>query len=54
MTLQCIASGFNILNFSNYVRNIIYGAVLILVMIIYVVYPMMEQKRALKNRCKTA
>lgn len=54
LTLQCIASGFNILNFSNYVRNIIYGAVLILVMIVYVVYPIIVNKRALKTRHKAA
>jgi simple sugar transport system permease protein len=54
LTLQCIASGFNILNFSNYVRNIIYGSVLILVMIFYVVYPIIVNKYAMKTRHKTA
>jgi simple sugar transport system permease protein len=54
LMLQCIASGFNILNFSNYVRNIIYGAVLILVMIVYVVYPIIANRRALKTQHKIA
>ena len=46
LVLQCITSGFNILNFSNYVRNIIFGAVLIIVMIIYVLAPVVSQKLA--------
>ncbi len=54
LTLQCIASGFNILNFSNYVRNIIYGAVLILVMICYVVYPIIVSRRALRAKRENA
>lgn len=54
LTLQCITSGFNILNFSNYVRNIIYGVVLILVMVFYVAYPVIVSRRALKTRHKTA
>lgn len=50
LALQCIASGFNILGFTNYMRNVIYGTVLVLVMILNVVYPLIVQKRALKNR----
>lgn len=53
LTLQCIASGFNILDFSNYVRNIIYGVVLILVMVLYVVHPVIVNRRALKMRRET-
>lgn len=54
LTLQCITSGFNILNFSNYVRNIIYGAVLIVVMIIYVLAPVVSQKMAYRAQRKAA
>jgi simple sugar transport system permease protein len=43
--LQCIASGFNILGFSNYVRNVIYGMVLIIVMIVNFVFPLIKGRR---------
>lgn len=54
LTLQCLSSGFNILNFSNYVRNISYGTVLILVMIFYNVYPMLAQKKSIKRAYRAA
>lgn len=50
LTLQCIASGFNILGFTNYVRNIIYGAVLILVMVINFLYPIVKNNIEFKKR----
>lgn len=53
LTLQCIGSGFNILGFTNYVRNIIYGTVLILVMIINFLYPIIMSKRAFYKKRKT-
>ncbi|GAB1482895.1 ABC transporter permease [Treponema sp.] len=53
LTLQCIASGFNILGFTNYVRNVIYGTVLILVMIANVVVPMIRETNALRHERRT-
>lgn len=52
LTLQCIGSGFNILGFTNYVRNIIYGTVLILVMVINFLYPLIKNKLAFQQRRK--
>jgi simple sugar transport system permease protein len=52
LTLQCIGSGFNILGFTNYVRNIIYGTVLILVMIINFLYPIIISKKAFYKKRK--
>jgi len=49
LMLQCIASGFNILGFSNYVRNIIYGIVLIIVMIVNALYPIITEKIAFRK-----
>ncbi|MGH0052150.1 MAG: ABC transporter permease [Sphaerochaetaceae bacterium] len=52
LTLQCIGSGFNILGFTNYVRNIIYGTVLIMVMIINFLYPLIKTNIAFQKRRK--
>jgi len=51
LTLQCIASGFNILGFSNYIRNVIYGVVLITVMVVITIYPTLKQHFYLRNKC---
>ena len=50
LTLQCIASGFNILGFSNYIRNVIYGVVLITVMVVITIYPILKQHFYLRNK----
>lgn len=50
MTLQCISSGFNILGFSNYVRNIIYGTVLIIVMVVNFLYPILKSRWQFRNK----
>jgi simple sugar transport system permease protein len=47
LTLQVISSGFNIMGFTNYIRNVIYGSVLIIVMVIHFVAP--KAKRAYQN-----
>ncbi|WP_320128675.1 ABC transporter permease [uncultured Sphaerochaeta sp.] len=52
LTLQCIASGFNILGFTNYVRNIIFGTVLIVVMMINFLYPLISSKTVFKKQKK--
>ena len=44
LSLQVIASGFNILGFTNYIRNVIYGSVLILVMVLHFFAPMIQDK----------
>jgi simple sugar transport system permease protein len=47
--LQCIASGFNILGFSNYIRNVIYGVVLIIVMIVNFVFLLAKNRREIRK-----
>jgi simple sugar transport system permease protein len=48
LTLQCIASGFNILGFTNYMRNVIYGGMLVLVLIVVVMAPRIKTWRQLR------
>jgi simple sugar transport system permease protein len=48
LTLQCIASGFNILGFTNYMRNVIYGGMLVLVLIVAVLAPRIKAWRQLR------
>ncbi len=50
LILQIISSGFNILGFTNYVRNIIFGTVLILVMIINFLYPIIKRRKDFKDQ----
>jgi simple sugar transport system permease protein len=47
--LQCIASGFNILGFSNYIRNVIYGVVLIIVMVVNFVFLLIKNRRNIRK-----
>ena len=44
LTLQCIASGFNLIGFSNYIRNVIYGSVLVIVMVIQFLSPVIRER----------
>lgn len=52
LTLQCIASGFNILGFSNYIRNVIYGCVLIVVLIVTAVALQIKVAKIVKEGCR--
>lgn len=43
LTLQCIASGFNILGFTDYMRNVIYGSMLIIVLMFTIMVPRIRE-----------
>lgn len=44
LLLQFISSGFSLIGFSDYIRNVIYGAVLILVMMFKYIYPLLKNR----------
>lgn len=50
LTLQCIASGFNILGFTDYIRNVIYGGMLIVVLVILILVPRLVTLLRVKPR----
>ena len=44
ITLQFISSGFNIIGFTNYIRNIIFGTMLLLIMMFKFIYPLLKNR----------